>query len=276
MPELPEVETTRRALEPHLLHQKIKQVEIRRRDLRQPITEHLEEILQGQRFTALRRIGKYLLLDTDGGETLLVHLGMSGSFRISAPFRPSHLKKHDHLLIHLPQKVTAAFHDPRRFGVILLVRTAEAAAHPLLAQMSVDPLSEAFTADYLHTQLQRYRTPVKIALLHQHVVAGMGNIYASESLFRAAIHPERAANTLTRKEAATLVKAIQAVLQDALHSGGSTLRDYVSGENLSGYFQHHFQVYDQEAEPCPRCRESFIQRKVMGGRSTYFCHACQK
>lgn len=275
MPELPEVETTRRALEPYLLNQRIAKVEVRRRDLRQPITENLEDIIADQHIAALRRIGKYILIDTDKGETLLVHLGMSGSFRIS-PELPTELKKHDHFLLHMQGGVTAIFHDPRRFGVILLGRTKEMPNHPLLASMGIDPLDKAFTPAYLLNGLQRYKSAIKIAILDQHLIPGMGNIYASESLFLAGIHPDRPANQLTKEEATTLTKAIKKVLNDALKSGGSTLKDYMSGESVSGYFQHRFAVYDKEEESCtrPRCH-GYIRRKVMGGRATYFCTECQ-
>lgn len=225
MPELPEVETTRRALEPYLLNQRIDKVEVRRRDLRQPITENLEDIVTGQYITELRRIGKYILIDTDKGETLLVHLGMSGSFRISTE-RPTELKKHDHFLLYMQGSITAIFHDPRRFGVILLGRTKDMPNHPLLANMGVDPLNKAFTSSYLFSGLQRYKAAIKIAILDQHLIPGMGNIYASESLFLAGIHPDRPANQITKEESATLTKGIKKVLNDALKSGGSTLKDY--------------------------------------------------
>lgn len=224
MPELPEVETTRLALEPHLLHQRIARVDVKRRDLRQPITENLEEIITGQTISALRRIGKYILIDTNKGETLLVHLGMSGSFRIS-PKPPKELKKHDHFLLHMKGGVTAIFQDPRRFGVILLCRSKEALRHPLLASMGVDPLDKSFTTKYLYAGLQRYKTAVKLAILDQHLIPGMGNIYASESLFLSGIHPERHANSISPEETAALVKAIKKVLNDALKSGGSTLKN---------------------------------------------------
>ncbi len=274
MPELPEVETTRLALEPYLVGQPVADLKIRRRDLRWPIPSGLEKQIQGKQILALRRIGKYMLFDVEDGHSLIVHLGMSGSFRI-AKKTPKTLKKHDHILITMKSGVTAIYHDQRRFGFLLSCPTRDLPRHPLLAKMAPDPLNpKAFTPTYLYAALKSRKSAVKLAIMDQHIIAGMGNIYASEALFLAKIHPSRPANSITLKEAKTLTSAVSKVLRSALASGGSTLRDYVSGENVSGYFQHHFAVYDREKQPCPHCHHP-LQKQAMSGRATYFCNYCQ-
>lgn len=274
MPELPEVETTRKGLEPHFRGRQVVAVEVRRRDLRWPVADNFEDIMRDRRMTALRRIGKYLLLDMEGGWSAIAHLGMSGSFRIEKEY-PQTLKKHDHLLLQSESGVWAVFHDPRRFGAVLTCPTTGLGQHKLLKNMGADPLDEVqFTGKYLWEKLQRHATAVKVALMDQRIIAGMGNIYASESLFGAGIDPHKPANRVTRKEATLLVKAIRQVLCAALDSGGSTLRDYVSGSGEMGYFQHRFQVYDRAGEICVKCTGQ-VQKVVMGGRATYFCEHCQ-
>lgn len=275
MPELPEVETTRLALEPYLTGQCIAELNIRRRDLRWPIPEGLEKVLRGKRILQLLRIGKYMIFNVENNLSLLVHLGMSGSFRI-AMAAPQTLKTHDHFLLKMTSEATAIYHDPRRFGFLLSCPSDRVLQHPLLAKMGPDPLDENnFTATYLLAALKRRKVAVKLAIMDQHIIAGMGNIYASEALFMAHIHPERRADSLTLKEAKLLTSAVNAVLKAALASGGSTLRDYVSGENVSGYFQHHFQVYDRIGKACSVCDHP-VQKLIQSGRATYFCAQCQR
>jgi formamidopyrimidine-DNA glycosylase len=275
MPELPEVETTRLALEPHLAGQRIAELTVRRRDLRWPIPKGLEKTLKGKPILALRRIGKYLLIDIEGDLSLIAHLGMSGSFCVS-PSLPNTLRKHDHFLLKIQSGATAIYHDPRRFGFLLPCPTADLATHPLLARMGPDPLDEtACTGAVLHRAFSSRKTSVKLALMDQHVIAGIGNIYASEALFRAKIHPERPANQVTRQEANRLITAVRAVLREAMASGGSTLRDYASGDNQTGYFQHRFAVYDRAGKDCPACGNT-IQKLIQSGRATYYCPRCQR
>lgn len=312
MPELPEVETTRLALEPYLAGERIAELIIRRRDLRWPVPAGLEETLQGRRILHLRRIGKYMIFDIEptsptgrgrrayeSGEgavatnphpksltqfwplpegeafSLIVHLGMSGSFRIALT-APETLKTHDHLLLKMGNGATAIYHDPRRFGFLLPCPTTTLTAHPLLAKMGADPLDKTtFTAAYLYHALRTRKTAVKLAIMDQHLIAGMGNIYASEALFMSRIHPERIANTITKKETERLIPAVTAVLRAALASGGSTLRDYVSGENTQGYFQHQFQVYDRAGAPCTACGHP-VEKLTQSGRATYCCAKCQR
>jgi formamidopyrimidine-DNA glycosylase len=199
---------------------------------------------------------------------------MSGSFRIAASI-PKTLKTHDHLILKMTGGKTAIYHDPRRFGFLLPCPTAELKLHPLLAKMGADPLDQKiFTAKYLHLVFAARKAPIKQALMDQHLIAGIGNIYASEALFLSHIHPERAAHTLSKNECEKLKIAVIQVLSAALASGGSTLRDFVRGENETGYFQHQFAVYDRADQPCTQCKHP-IQKLVQSGRATYFCAKCQ-
>ena len=274
MPELPEVETTMRGIAPSLIGQPIAQVEVMRRDLRWPIPDELEEVLVGSQFCGFERIGKYLIMHVQGGQSLIAHLGMSGTFRI-APSMPQTLRKHDHVLIELENGAVLIFRDPRRFGFVLLQETAHLREHPRLAEMGPDPFdTQAFTGAYLQKCLAKRHSPIKPILLDQHLVAGIGNIYASEALFRAKISPQRAASSLTFAQCNRLVLAIREVLGEAIESGGSTLRDFTGGDGSEGYFQHHFAVYDREHLPCVACGKA-VDKSVMAGRATYFCASCQ-
>lgn len=287
MPELPEVETVRRGLAPHLEGRRIKNVRLNRPDLRFPFPHRFTERLAGRAILPLARRAKYLLVPLDSGETLVIHLGMSGRVLIEArdkrdPLGEYHhetgrLPQHDHVVFALEGGTSVIFNDPRRFGFMLLEPTETLEAHPTFAGLGVEPLGNAFSAAHLMARFAGRRTPLKTALLDQRHVAGLGNIYVCEALHRAGISPERAASTLTAPEAARLAAEIRVVLEEAIAAGGSTLRDYRHEDGSLGYFQHAFRVYDREGEPCPTpgCGGT-ISRLVQGGRSTFFCEECQR
>ncbi len=280
MPELPEVETVRRGLEPVLAGRVIASAEVRRPDLRWPFPERLAERLTGRRVTALRRRSKYLLGDLDGGETLIVHLGMSGRLLVSGAqvgaFHHAHAApaKHDHVVLDIEGGARITFNDARRFGAVDLWPTGDLDAHRLLAGLGPEPLGNGFDGAYLAGRLAGRRTPVKAALGDQRLVAGLGNIYLAEALWRARISPLRLAADVTAAEAETLAAAVRAVLLDAIDAGGSSLRDYRQADGELGYFQHAFAVYGREGEPCPRCGAT-IARAVQAGRSSFYCPGCQ-
>ncbi len=273
MPELPEVETVRRGLEPRLLGQRVARVETMRANLRRAFPPDLAQALDGAKILSVGRRAKYLLLGTDRGRTALVHLGMSGKLLLR-PDRPEILDKHDHLLLTLEDGRVLVFNDARRFGLWALAETAELAAHPLLRHLGPEPLSDDFTVDSLFSALQKRGGPVKPALMDQKLVVGVGNIYASEALFRAHIHPETPANSLKKNQLSLLVASIRAVLEAAIASGGSTLRDYVRSDGDVGYFQHNFAVYGRAGQPCQVCATP-IDQITQAGRSSFFCSICQ-
>ncbi|PZP86581.1 MAG: DNA-formamidopyrimidine glycosylase [Azospirillum brasilense] len=272
MPELPEVETTRRGLLPSLKGQAIAELVLKRRDLRFALPDDFEARIEGRTITDIRRRAKYLLFDLDSGDVLLAHLGMSGSFRVLSPadYAP---KKHDHVLFYLGNGLLCVFHDPRRFGFMTVFAAAEEAGHAFLAHLGPEPLSDAFTPEYLAGQLAKRKGPVKPALMDQKLVVGVGNIYASESLHLSGLNPCISANKSVAY-AAQMVAAIRTTLEAALRSGGSTLRDYVGADGTGGYFQHHFHVYERAGHACARCN-STIETMVQAGRSTYWCPQCQ-
>lgn len=278
MPEMPEVETVRLGLVPVMEGRRIVAADIRRPDLRHPLPPDMAARLTGVRVDLLRRRAKYLLADLSSGETLLVHLGMSGRLLVSgvgeAVAAPA---RHDHVILDLEGGARVTFHDARRFGMMDLAPTATLEGHRLLAGLGPEPLGNLFNADYLAARLAGRRMPMKTALLDQRIVAGLGNIYVCEALHRAHVHPERAAGSLRQDEVAALVEAIRATLQAALGAGGSTLRDYRGAHGELGYFQHDFRVYGRAGDPCPTpgC-EGVIERLVQGGRSTWFCAMCQR
>ncbi len=287
MPELPEVETVRRGLLPVLEGATIARAEIRRPDLRWPFPERMSERLTGQRVMALRRRSKYILADLAGGESLLIHLGMSGQMLISPggdgrhPLGAMALPhasplKHDHVVLDLDNGARVTFNDPRRFGMMDLLDTATAEAHPLLAGIGPEPFGNEFSPAHLVARLAGRRTPVKSALLDQGNVAGLGNIYVCEVLFRAGLHPARLAGDLSEAQVAGLVPLIREVLAEAIEAGGSSLRDYRQADGKLGYFQHAFRVYGREGEPCvtPGCG-GHVARIVQSGRSSFFCPDCQ-
>lgn len=271
MPELPEVETTRRGIGPAVQGQQIQQVIVRQPRLRWPVTAGLSGLLTGQQVHGLRRRAKYLMFDLPGG-SLIVHLGMSGSLRLM-PAGSSHIL-HDHLDIQLASGWWLRFNDPRRFGCVLW--TAEdPLLHPLLQTLGPEPLGDDFDAAYLARKAKGRSVAIKQFIMNAQVVVGVGNIYASEALFRAGIRPRRAAGRLTRAQIAALVQAIKDVLADAIAEGGTTLRDYVNPQGMPGYFRQRLFVYERAGEPCRVCGEP-IRHLVQGQRSTYYCPVCQR
>lgn len=288
MPELPEVETVRRGLAPFLEGRRIAAAEVRRPDLRWPLPERMAERLGGARIDALRRRSKYLLADLDTGETLLVHLGMSGRLLIhppegaaEVPGRFHHAQAmaapHDHVVLHLEDGTRIVFNDARRFGHMDLMPTAGWEGHRLLAALGPEPLGNGFHEAHLVAGLRGRATPVKSALLDQRLVAGLGNIYVCEALFRAGIAPARLAGRISARRVAALVPVIRDVLNEAIAAGGSSLRDFRQAGGELGYFQHAFRVYGRAGEPCvtPGCAGS-VRRIVQAGRSSFYCPACQR
>lgn len=270
MPELPEVETTVRGLAQVLEGQRLARVRANRADLRRPFPPDLVQVLTGARVTALGRRAKYGLVHTDRGQTLVFHLGMSGRWRID-PERPD---KHDHLVLETESGHALALNDPRRFGSLDLVATDALAQWPPFAAMGPEPLGDGLTADYLKTALAGRKQAIKLLLLDQRIVAGLGNIYVCEALFRAGIDPRKAGGKVSRAALERLVPAIRAVLEESIADGGSTLRDYARPDGELGYFATRFRVYGREGEPCP-CGGT-VRRIVQGGRSTWYCPKCQK
>ena len=288
MPELPEVETVRRGLAPAMEGAVIKKVEVRHRGLRWPIAKDFEKRIEGKTVEGLGRRAKYLTADLSSGDVLLMHLGMSGSFRVGKDAKPGvyyHEKSkstaHDHVVFHMSNGATVTFNDPRRFGSMKIVPRAKLEHEPLLRNLGPEPLGNEFDAAMLAKACAGKKTSLKAALSDQRVVAGLGNIYVCEALFRARLSPKRAASTIADRNgkpnarAEALVGAIKAVLQDAIKAGGSSLRDHRRADGSLGDFQHNFQVYDREGEPCPNCKGK-IKRIVQGGRSTFYCPSCQK
>lgn len=283
MPELPEVETVRRGLTPVMEGQVIARATVNRPDLRWPFPPDMAARLTGQRVTALRRRSKYILADLTSGESLLIHLGMSGRMLVSGDplgrFVHDHPapEKHDHVVLDMEGGARITFNDPRRFGAMDLLPTMTAEAHPLLARLGPEPLGNAFNEPYLVAALKGRNTPIKSALLDQRIVAGLGNIYVCEALFRARISPLRRAGALSGKRAAALVPIIRAVLADAITAGGSSLRDFRQADGELGYFQHSFDVYGREGEPCRSagCKGQIV-RVTQAGRSSFYCPQCQR
>jgi formamidopyrimidine-DNA glycosylase len=275
MPELPEVETVRRGLALRMTGRRIVQAELRRPDLRRPFPPALAERLGGAQIGALRRRGKYILIELDADGLLLLHLGMSG--RITAADAGAPAALHDHVVLTLDDGTIVTFNDARRFGLLDYVRRSEAERHPLLAGLGPEPLEPGFDGAYLAHKLAGKMTPIKAALLDQRVVAGLGNIYVCEALYRARLSPRRLAGTIGRGRAERLVAAIRSVLEEAIEAGGSSLRNYVQANGELGYFQHRWAVYGREGEPCPDCKCSEgVRRIVQSGRSTFFCAKRQR
>ena len=288
MPELPEVETVRRGLAPVMEGERFDKVEVRRGDLRWPLPKGFAQRLHGKLVEGLGRRAKYLLADLSSGDVLLMHLGMSGSFRVgknSAPGKYYHERSksaaHDHIVFHMSNGTTVTFNDPRRFGSMKLVPRARLEQEPLLRALGPEPLGNEFNAAMLAKACAGKKTSLKAALSDQRVVAGLGNIYVCEALFRARLSPKRRASTIAdrngrpNERAERLVEAIKAVLMDAIEAGGSSLRDHRRADGSLGDFQHNFRVYDREGELCPHCKGK-IKRIVQVGRSTFYCPSCQK
>jgi formamidopyrimidine-DNA glycosylase len=294
MPELPEVETVRRGLEPILVGNAFARVEQRRPDLRFPLPKHFGERLSGRTIEALDRRAKYLLARLDDGEVLVMHLGMTGSFsvdhangEIEVPGRFAHPRaetpKHEHIVFHLGDGTAVRYSDARRFGLMDLVPAETLESHALFKGLGVEPLSSAFTPEWLAVRLKGKATSIKAALVDQKLIAGLGNIYACEALFRARISPMRLAGSLATKSGKptpktdALVAAIKAVLEDAIKAGGSSLRDYKRADGSLGEFQHRFKVYGREGKKClTKGCSGTVRRIVQGGRSTFYCPACQR
>lgn len=277
MPELPEVETVVSGLTPHLKNRRFSRVELRRKDLRIPFPKDFAERLEGAKIKDISRRAKYILILLDTGETLVVHLGMSGTL----VFYDGKPRKHDHVAFIFDNGKKLVFNDPRRFGLMDLVTDTH--THKLFVHLGPEPLSDDFNSVTLKASLNGSSAPIKVAIMDQKRVVGVGNIYASESLFRAHISPLRKANSLKNGEISALCVAIKSVLSDAIRSGGSTLRDFVRSSGDSGYFQHHFDVYGRENKPClcaakPDILTSrpLVKKIVQQGRATYYCSRCQK
>lgn len=283
MPELPEVETVMRGLVPSMEGAVIAQAQVNRPDLRWPFPENMVERLTGARVMALRRRSKYILAELDRGETLLVHLGMSGRMTVSGDplgqFVHEHpaQQKHDHVVLSMDNGARVTFNDPRRFGAMDLIATDMLMDHKLLVVLGPEPLGNAFHERYLIEALHGRNTPIKSALLDQGIIAGLGNIYVCETLFRCGISPKRKAGQIAQTRVARLVPAIREVLQDAIKAGGSSLKDFRQANGELGYFQHNFDVYGREGEPCrrPACSGT-ITRITQSGRSTFYCSQCQR
>jgi formamidopyrimidine-DNA glycosylase len=275
MPELPEVETVMRGLDRALTGQVLARAEATRPDLRRPFPPDLRQALTGARITGFRRRAKYILMRTDRGRSVLIHLGMSGRMVLGG--LP---QAHEHLVMETESGVRVGFVDPRRFGSVDLVTTAAEDGHPLLAGLGPEPLDDSFDSRMLEASLAGRRTPIKAALLDQRVVAGLGNIYVSEALFRAGIAPRRLAGSIPGARAARLVPQIKATLRDAIAAGGSSLRDYVQPGGELGYFQHAWKVYGRAGQPCERCPGppacAGIRQIVQGARSTFYCPRTQR
>ena len=287
MPELPEVETVRSGLAPAMEGRVIERAEVRRAGLRWPFPAGLAERLAGARVERLRRRSKYILVDLDSAETMLIHLGMSGRMTVSglvAPYVPGVFhhghpaaQKHDHVVLHMDGDIRITFNDPRRFGALDLAATAGIDAHPLLRNLGPEPLGNGFSAQHLQAALRGRKGPIKSLLLDQRIVAGLGNIYVCEALHRTGIHPGRAGGRIGTARLEDLCATIRTVLSEAIEAGGSSLRDYRQADGELGYFQHNFRVYDRESAPCPSpdCT-GVIRRIVQSGRSSYYCPQCQR
>jgi formamidopyrimidine-DNA glycosylase len=279
MPELPEVETVMRGLRTCLQGHRIVRAETRRADLRWPLPANLARRLTGARVPGFRRRGKYILMRLDGGDSVLLHLGMSGRMLVETAGR-NDVTLHEHLVIETDNGWHVGFVDPRRFGSIDLVPTAQEDSHRLLKDLGPEPLCDTFTPAVLSASLKAKRTSIKAALQDQKIIAGLGNIYVSEALFRAAISPQRSAHTIQGARAARLVPAIKDTLSEAIAAGGSSLRDYVQTNGELGYFQHAWKVYGRDGEPCERCPGKpvcqGIKRIVQTARSTFYCPRTQR
>jgi formamidopyrimidine-DNA glycosylase len=279
MPELPEVETVMRGLRQRLEGRTIVTVTANRPDLRWPMPPGLQKRLTGARVTGFRRRGKYILMRLSGGDSVLLHLGMSGRM-VLTPVRPNQPTPHEHLVLETDDGWRMGFVDPRRFGSVDLVPTRKEDTHKLLAGLGPEPLETSFSPARLSAALAGKRTPIKAALLDQKVVAGLGNIYVSEALFRALLSPLRSAHTVPGTRAARLVPAIKDTLNEAIAAGGSSLRDYVQPDGELGYFQHAWKVYGREGEACERCpgRPACpgIRRITQSARSTFYCPRTQR
>ncbi len=281
MPELPEVETVKNGLIPFMAGKAIAKLELRREGLRTPFTPKMADRIKGGVIERLERRAKYILIHLEGGDMVVMHLGMSGRVSTKATLKGYVPAKHDHVLFHMAGGGGVVFSDPRRFGMLFLIKQSEYETHPAFKDLGPEPLSNGFSGPVLYERLRAKNMPVKIALLDQRIVAGIGNIYASEALHQAGIHPQIPSSSLTPGHAEKLAAAVRDVLMRAIAAGGSTLKDYRQSDGSLGYFQHGFKVYGKEGEPCPVCapngrKKAVIEKIVQGGRATFFCRHCQK
>jgi formamidopyrimidine-DNA glycosylase len=293
LPELPEVETVRRGLQPVMEDRRILSVRANRKDLRFPFPENFAKRLEGRTITSMGRRAKYLMADLDDGEVLVMHLGMTGRFiietggKLQAPGEftqtVNRLPAHDHVVFDMEGGARVTYNDVRRFGFMELIPRAGIALHPLTKDIGIEPLGNELTPARLAELFAGKSTPLKAALLDQRLIAGLGNIYVSEVLFRSGLSPRRAAGTIVKKDGSATPRAerltveIKLVLQEAIEAGGSTLRDFAHADGSLGYFQHRFKVYDRAGYPCPNTRcIGAVERIVQSGRSTFFCGTCQK
>lgn len=281
MPELPEVETVMRGLEPVLTGQVIKTVTKRRKDLRIPFPARMKSRLEGRKVISLKRRAKYIQVFLDDGNVLVIHLGMSGRVSIIPANEDFIPEKHDHLILELKNSAKIVYNDPRRFGMVFMASQDELQAHPAFVHLGPEPLGNEFSGPVLAERLKDKKTSIKQALLDQRIVVGVGNIYACEALFKSGIKPTKRAGLIKGKQSEELVKAIRSVLNKAIKAGGSTLKDYRHADGELGYFQHQFSVYDCEKEACAGCdcdisKTGGVKRIVQSGRSTFYCPRKQK
>lgn len=275
LPELPEVETVRLGLIPAMEGHVIQEVIVRRRDLRTPVPEDFEDRVRGQKVLSLSRRSKYVLILLENGETIIIHLGMSGRIRIEEG-NPPEPDKHDHVEFITDQRKCIRFGDPRRFGFVDLIEEGTIESYPSIQKLGPEPLSADFTSDVLLKSFKGKTTSMKAALMDQRLIAGLGNIYVNEALYRSKISPTKKAGKLTKAQAALLTQVIKDVLKEAIKAGGSSLKDHRQTDGELGYFQHSFQVYGREDEECSQCKTERIKRIVQQGRSTFYCSSCQQ
>lgn len=281
MPELPEVETVRRGLSPAMQGQKIARLEVNRKNLRFPFPDRFKARVEGATITQMGRRAKFLVTELSTGEALIMHLGMSGRFTVNdaktAAFHhdPGTNPAHDHVVFHMQNGATVTYNDPRRFGFMELWPIADLKSYPRIEHLGPEPLSNHFHADYLDAQFDSKTAPIKAALLDQSIIAGLGNIYVCEALFRSGISPRRKAQSVVGKRNLRLAPAINQVIAEAIDAGGSSISDFASASGELGYFQKHFSVYDREGEACDTCGAA-IKRIVQSGRSSFFCSSCQR
>jgi formamidopyrimidine-DNA glycosylase len=278
MPELPEVETVRQGLEQAIKGRELTDIRIARQDLRLPIPSNFTKTFQNHRVEHVDRRAKYLLVFFKALDAVMVwHLGMSGRVLIlEGKERQQEMEPHVHVIMTFDDCVEVRFRDPRRFGLLVAVDRNQLFSHPLLAHLGPEPLGKELSLEYLSNVLEGKKAPIKSILCDQALIAGVGNIYACEALFKAGISPFRLGQSLSREEVSNLILAIQAVLRDAVQAGGASIRDHVQPNGMRGYFQELFAVYDREGERCLRCKKTNIMRKIQSGRSTFYCPTCQK
>lgn len=270
MPELPEVETTKRGISPHIKNKTIANVVIRQAQLRWPVSAELTTVLPQQKIVDVKRRAKYLLLETQRG-TVIIHLGMSGSLRIINNSEP--VKKHDHIDIIFTDGTCLRYHDPRRFGAMLWTNVP-IEEHKLIVKLGPEPLTDAFQLDDFYAKAKKRTLPIKSFIMDGHMVVGVGNIYASESLFLSGIHPSRACSNVSKARLNTLIQSIKTILHSSIEQGGSTLKDFVNSDGKPGYFQQTLNVYGRKGDPCTQC-SSLIKQVTIGQRSTFYCPSCQ-